>query len=275
MIQTAIALIVALTTASLADRAVADDDFILMQSTTSTQNSGLFQHLLPQYQMLSGTEVRVVAVGTGQALKNARDGNGDLVMVHARKAEEKFVSDGYGVIRHPVMYNEFVIIGPDSDPATLAAAGSATEALRRIAASAAPFVSRGDDSGTHKRELELWAAAQLAPDAATDEWYKDTGSGMGRTLSIAVELGAYTLTDRATWLAHQKRGDHRVLFSGDRSLFNQYSVIKINPRRYPSVRADAAQAFIDWLIGPRGQAAIAAFRLAGEQLFFPNADTNN
>lgn len=253
----------------------AAEDHILLQSTTSTQNSGLFDVLLPQYQALSGTEVLVVAVGTGQALKNAADGNGDAVMVHARAAEEKFIAAGNGVKRHPVMYNEFVLVGPPDDPANLRSVKTAAQALQLIAKSAAPFVSRGDDSGTHKRELELWRAAGVSVNPAIDSWYMDAGSGMGRTLSIAVELGAYTLSDRATWIAHQQRGDHRVVFAGDPLLFNQYSLILINPERHPQVKAEAAQAFIDWLLGPQGQAAIAAFRLAGEQLFFPNAGTAN
>ncbi len=250
----------------------AAEDFILMQSTTSTQNSGLFDHLLPLYQGFSGTEVRVVAVGTGQALKNAASGNGDVLMVNARKAEEQFIADGNGVERFPVMYNEFVIIGPHSDPAAISGATNVGEALRKIAAAETLFISRGDDSGTHKRELSLWSATGLNIDAATHDWYKDTGSGMGRTLSIAIELGGYTLTDRGTWISYGNRGEHRVLFEGDAALFNQYSLILVNPARHKHVKAKAGQAFIDWMLGEAGQAAIAAFRLNGEQLFYPNAN---
>ena len=258
----------------LCSAALAADDYILVQSTTSTQNSGLFDHLLPRYQQHSGTEVRVVAVGTGQALKNAADGNGDVLMVHARAAEEQFIRDGHGVQRWPVMYNEFVLLGPAADPAGIRTAASAAEALSRIATTATAFVSRGDDSGTHKRELLLWREAGITIDPATSSWYKDTGSGMGRTISIAVELGAYTLADRATWIAFRDRGQHRVLFDGDPGLYNQYSLIQVNPERHPHVRAQAAQAFISWMLGPEGQNAIAAFRVGGEQLFYPNAGSD-
>lgn len=252
-----------------------DDAFIMMQSTTSTQNSGLFDYLLPRYSADGGTEVRVVAVGTGQALKNAANGNGDVLMVHAREAEEKFIADGHGIAREPVMYNEFVILGPNDDPAGVAAADGVDDALQRIAASQALFVSRGDDSGTHKREQQLWKAAGLKPDPAQQSWYKDSGSGMGRTISIAVELGAYTLSDRATWLAYAKRGVHGVVFEGDPRLFNQYSLIVINPERHPAVKLKLAQAFVDWMLSPVGQSAIANYRLGGEQLFYPNAGSDN
>ncbi len=253
----------------------AKENFILVQSTTSTQNSGLFDHLLPAYRALSGVEVRVIAVGTGQALKNAADGNGDVLMVHARDAEEKFIAQGNGVKRYPVMYNEFVIIGPANDPAAVADATSVVEAMRRIAAAGALFVSRGDDSGTHKREQQLWLSAGLDVNAANSRWYKDTGSSMGRTLSIAIELGAYTLSDRATWIAWPRRGTHRVAFEGDPALFNQYSLILVNPARHPHVKAAAGQAFIDWMLSEAGQQAIAAFKVNGEQLFYPNAGTKN
>ena len=252
--------------------AVADSNFILVQSTTSTQNSGLFDFLLPQYQSHSGTEVRVVAVGTGQALKNAASGNGDVLMVHAKTAEEKFIADGNGVERFPVMYNEFVIVGPAGDPAAIADAGNISEALHQIANSGTLFISRGDDSGTHKREKSLWQAANLSIDPATHDWYKDTGSGMGRTLSIAIELGAYTMTDRGTWISYADRGAHKVLFEGDQALFNQYSLILVNPERHQHVKAKAGQAFIDWMLSDAGQSAIGAFKLNGEQLFYPNAE---
>lgn len=249
----------------------AADKFILLQSTTSTQNSGLFDYLLPQYEALSGVEVRVIAVGTGQALKNAASGNGDVLMVHARKAEEQFIADGFGVKRYPVMYNEFVIIGPAADPAGIGAATKLTDALQRIAATKSLFVSRGDDSGTHKRELSLWQASSIKPDAAKDNWYKDTGSGMGRTISVAVELGAYTLTDQGTWISYGDRGDHSVLFAGDPQLFNQYSLILVNPKAHPHTKVEQGEAFIRWMLGERGQQAIGAFKLNGQQLFYPNA----
>lgn len=250
-----------------------DETHILLQSTTSTQNSGLFDHLLPLFQATSGIEVRVVAVGTGQALRNAAEGNGDAVMVHARTAEERFVADGFGVARIPVMYNEFVIVGPPADPADVGAASSLDDAMQRIASTKSPFISRGDDSGTHKRERALWAGTGIGVSADTHDWYKDSGSGMGRTLQIAAELGAYTLSDRATWLAQNNREALPVLFAGDAALFNQYSIILVNPERHPHVKAAAATRFIQWLTGDEGQAAIAGFRLGGEQLFFPNAGT--
>ncbi|MCP5198955.1 MAG: substrate-binding domain-containing protein [Gammaproteobacteria bacterium] len=251
--------------------AAADDTHILLQSTTSTQVSGLFDDLLPRFEAASGIEVRVVAVGTGQALRNAADGNGDVVLVHARAAEEAFIAAGHGVARHPVMYNEFVIVGPAADPAGVAAASGAADAFARIAARGALFVSRGDDSGTHQRERALWKAAGAQPDGAHDTWYRDTGSGMGRTLQVAAELGGYTLSDRASWIAQRDKGGLRVLYRGDPALFNQYSLILVDPARHPQVKAAAAQAFIDWMLGDAGQAAIAAFRRDGEQLYFPNA----
>ncbi|MGE0483693.1 MAG: substrate-binding domain-containing protein [Gammaproteobacteria bacterium] len=249
-------------------------EHIVLQSTTSTQVSGLFDDLLPRFRAASGIEVRVVAVGTGQALRNAADGNGDVVLVHARAAEEAFIAAGHGVARHPVMYNEFVIVGPASDPAGVAAAADAGDAFRRIAAHGTVFVSRGDDSGTHQRERDLWARAGIVPDAARDGWYRDTGSGMGRVLQVAAELGGYTLTDRASWIAQRDKGRLRVLCQGDPALYNQYSLILVDPARHPHVKAAAAQAFIDWMLGVDGQAAIAAFRRDGEQLYFPNAGSD-
>ncbi|MEQ8663870.1 MAG: substrate-binding domain-containing protein [Gammaproteobacteria bacterium] len=249
------------------------DDHILLQSTTSTQQSGFFDALLPQFTATSGIEVRVVAVGTGQALRNAADGNGDVVLVHAQAAEEAFVAAGDGIARHPVMYNEFVIVGPASDTAGVRDAGTAAAALARIHRAGATFVSRGDDSGTHKRELALWQAAGLTVDAASQGWYRDSGSGMGRTLRIAAELDAYTLCDRATWIAQGGHGNLAVLLQGDPALFNQYSLIVVDPRRHPHVNTEAAMAFVDWMLSAPGQAAIAAFRVNGEQLYFPNAAT--
>ncbi len=256
---------------ALSGPAPAGERFILLQSTTSTQNSGLFDAILPAFTAASGIEVRVVAVGTGQALKNARNGDGDVLLVHAVGAEKAFVSEGYGVARLDVMYNDFVIVGPPADPAGIAGLSDATAALKSIAAAAAPFASRGDDSGTHQKELALWRAAGLDPVAASGTWYRETGSGMGATLNLAVGMGAYALTDRGTWIAFKNKGNFGILVAGDERLFNQYGVILVNPARHPRVKAEDGQAFIDWLTGPDGQAAIAAYTLGGEQLFFPNA----
>jgi len=256
------------TTASVA----ATDAFIVVQSTTSTQNSGLYDHLLPTFQEASGIQVRVVAVGTGQAIKNASNGDGDVLLVHAEAAEEDFVAAGHGVQRFDLMYNDFVIVGPAHDPAGIAGRQDAAEALEAIAAAGATFASRGDDSGTHQAERRLWAGTGVDVDAASGRWYRETGSGMGSTLNVAIGSGAYTLTDRATWISFGNRADHRILVQGDDALFNQYGVILVNPARHANVKAEAAQRFIDWLLSPSGQAAIAAFTIEGQQLFFPNAD---
>lgn len=249
----------------------ATDKFIVLQSTTSTQNSGLFGHLLPLFTQKTGIEVRVVAVGTGQALKNAKNGDGDVVLVHSRADEEKFVAEGWGVRRYPVMYNDFVIVGPAADPARVVGLTDASTALRRIAEARAPFASRGDDSGTHKAELKLWGRAHLDPKASSGSWYLETGSGMGATLNLAVGKHAYALTDRATWISFANKGDLRIMVEGDSSLFNQYGVILVNPARHPTVKAKDGQAFIDWIAGVDGQAAIAAYSIDGHELFFPNA----
>ncbi len=267
----AAALLAAVTTLT---SAAAAERFILLQSTTSTQNSGLFDAILPGFTAATGIEVRVVAVGTGQALKNARNGDGDVLLVHAREAEEAFVSEGYGVARRDVMYNDFVIVGPPADPAGIAGLSDATAALKSIAAAEAPFASRGDDSGTHVKELALWRAAGLDPTAASGSWYRETGSGMGATLNVALGMGAYALTDRGTWIAFKNKGNFPILVAGDERLFNPYGVILVNPARHPRVKAEDGQAFIDWLTGPEGQAAIAAYKLNGQQLFFPNAEDN-
>jgi tungstate transport system substrate-binding protein len=250
----------------------AADRFIIVQSTTSTANSGLFDDILPRFTAASGIEVRVVAVGTGQALKNARNGDGDVLLVHAKPAEEKFVADGFGVSRRDVMFNDFVIVGPAADPAGIAGTGDVVAALQKIAATKAPFASRGDDSGTHKKEVSLWQAAGI--DAAGDSgtWYRETGSGMGATLNAAVGMAAYTLTDRATWIAFANKADFKIVSEGDKRLFNQYGVILVNPERHPHVKKDDGQAFIDWLLSDTGQAAIAGFKKDGQQLFFPNAN---
>lgn len=254
-----------------AGTAQAADDFIIVQSTTSTQNSGLLDNILPKFLEKSGIEVRVVAVGTGQALKNAANGDGDVLLVHAKPAEEKFISDGYGVERFDVMYNDFVLVGPKADPAGVRGMTDITTALNAIASGKATFASRGDDSGTHKKERALWQTARVDPEKDSGSWYRETGSGMGATLNVAAGMGAYTLSDRATWLAFQNKGNLDILSEGDDRLFNQYGVILVNPDRHSSVKAEAGQAFIDWLTGPEGQKAIAEYKLNGEQLFFPNA----
>lgn len=246
-------------------------EFIVVQSTTSTRNSGLFDHLLPRFTAESGIEVRVVAVGTGQALRNARNGDADVLLVHAKPAEEAFVADGFGVERFDLMYNDFVIVGPASDPAGVAGADDAVASLAAIARARAAFASRGDDSGTHRKELELWSETEVDTASASGGWYRETGSGMGATLNVAVGMGAYTLTDRATWIAFGNKGDFAIHVEGDVRLFNQYGVILVNPRMHPHVKAAAGQAFIDWMLGPEGQSAIASFRIGDRQLFFPNA----
>ena len=250
---------------------LADDNFIIVQSTTSTQNSGLFEHLLPLFTKKTGIEVRVVAVGTGQALKNAKNGDGDVVLVHSQPDEEKFVADGWGVKRYPVMYNDFIVVGPKADPAEIAGLKQAPEALKKIAEAKALFASRADNSGTHKAELKLWEEAGVDPRASSGSWYLETGSGMGATLNTAVGKQAYALTDRGTWLAFANKDDFKVLVEGDDKLFNQYGVILVNPTKHPNVKAKEGQAFIDWLVSPEGQAAIASYTIDGQQLFFPNA----
>ena len=256
--------------ACLASHAAANG-FITLQSTTSTQNSGLFDHILPDFTAASGITVRVVAVGTGQALRNAANGDADVLLVHARAAEEDFVAQDHGLRRWDVMYNDFVIVGPPGDPAGLLGAKDVIAALQRIAETGAIFASRGDDSGTHKAETALWRAAQVDVAAASGTWYRETGSGMGSTLNIAIGMQAYVLTDRATWIAFGNKGTHRIVVEGDPRLFNQYGVIAINPERHPHIKAEAAQTFIDWLISEPAQTAIAGFTLDGQQLFFPNA----
>jgi tungstate transport system substrate-binding protein len=249
----------------------AEDDFIIVQSTTSTQNSGLFDHILPKFREKTGIDVRVVAVGTGQALKNGRNGDGDVVLVHSKPDEEKFVSEGWGVQRHDVMYNDFVIVGPASDPAGVAGLKDADQALAKIAAAKAPFASRGDNSGTHKAELRLWEKTGIDPTHASGDWYLETGSGMGATLNMAVGKHAYTLIDRGTWLSFANKHDFKVLVERDPALFNQYGVILVNPEKHPRVKAEKGQAFIDWLISADGQMAIASYKIDGQQLFSPNA----
>lgn len=246
----------------------AQDEFIVVSSTTSTENSGLFKHILPIFRRETGIAVRVVAQGTGQALDTGKRGDCDVVFVHNRNAELKMVREGWFVNRHDVMYNDFVIVGPKSDPAGVKGLRDAVAALKRIRGAQAPFASRGDKSGTHSAERRLWKAGGIDPKGA---WYRETGSGMGATLNTASGMNAYALADRGTWLAFKNRGELAILVQGDRRLFNQYGVMLVNPARHPHVKQAPGQAFIDWLVSPEGQAAIAAYRIAGEQLFFPNA----
>lgn len=246
-------------------------DRIILQSTTSTQNSGLFDAILPEFTAQTGFDVHVVAVGTGQALRNAQNGDGDALIVHARDLEEAFVAGGWGVARHDLMFNDFVIIGPTDDPAGIAEATSTQEALERIAASGARFASRGDGSGTHRKEASLWAQTDINVEPASGAWYRETGAGMGTTLNIAIEMQAYSLTDRGTWISFNRKGDHRILFEGMPELFNQYGFIAVNPARHPHINSDGVAALQDWILGPVGQQAIADYKLNGQQLFFPNA----
>ena len=245
---------------------------IVVSSTTSTEQSGLFGHILPKFESESGISVKVVALGTGQALDSARRGDADVVFVHDRAAEEKFVAEGHGVGRREVMYNDFVLVGPKSDPAKVAGGRDIVAALQKIASAKAPFVSRGDKSGTHAAELRLWKLASIDLDQVKGPWYRDSGSGMGPALNMAASLGAYILADRGTWLSFKNRQDLAIVVEGDQRLFNQYGVILVNPERHPHVKREAGQRFIDWLVSPTGQQAIADYRIGGEQLFFPNAN---
>jgi tungstate transport system substrate-binding protein len=251
--------------------AQAQDRFITVASTTSTENSGLFKHILPLFKQKTGIEVRVIAQGTGQALDTGRRGDADVVFVHAPAAEKKFVAEGHGVERFEVMYNDFVIVGPNSDPAGVAGMKDAKAALAQIAAAKAAFASRGDDSGTHKAELRLWKQAGIDVKATGGSWYRELGSGMGATLNTAAQMPAYALTDRATWISFQNRGSLEISVEGDAKLFNQYGVILVNPETHKHVKKAEGQAFIDWLVSGQGQQAIADYTLNGQQLFFPNA----
>jgi len=252
--------------------AQAQDKFITVASTTSTENSGLFKHILPIFEKETGIQVRVIAQGTGQALDTARRGDADVVFVHARAAEEKFISEGHGVKRHPVMYNDFVLIGPKSDPAKVKGMKDITAALQKIKDANTPFVSRGDKSGTHMAEVKLWNVAGI--DIAKDKgaWYRETGQGMGPALNAAASMNGYILADRGTWISFKNRGDLEILVEGDKRLFNQYGVILVNPEKHSHVKKDAGQKFIDWIISDDGQKAIAEYKIGGEQLFFPNAN---
>jgi tungstate transport system substrate-binding protein len=245
--------------------------YITVSSTTSTENSGLFKHILPIFQKKTGIEVRVIAQGTGQALDTARRGDADVVFVHAKAAEEKFITEGHGVRRYPVMYNDFVLVGPRSDPAKVAGGKDIAEALRKIRAGNAPFVSRGDRSGTHMAELRLWKGAGIDIDIDKGAWYRALGQGMGAALNTAASMNGYILTDRATWISFKNRGHLAILVEGDKRLFNQYGVILTNPAKHPSVKKHLGQRFIEWLVSPEGQKAIADYSIGGAQLFFPNA----
>jgi tungstate transport system substrate-binding protein len=250
---------------------LAQDKSIVVASTTSTQDSGLFGHLLPLFKAKTGIEVKVVAQGTGQALDTGRRGDADVVFVHAKAQEEKFVADGFGVKRHPVMYNDFVLVGPKSDPASIRGTKDIAAALARIKARSAPFISRGDRSGTHSAELNLWKIAGI--DVAQDKgtWYREIGQGMGAALNTASASNAYVLADRGTWISFKNRGELDIVVEGDQRLFNQYGVILVNPAKHAHVKKEFGQAFIDWLISPEGQKAIASYKIGGQQLFFPNS----
>ncbi|WP_428696352.1 substrate-binding domain-containing protein [Stappia sp.] len=260
-----------LITAGLVAPLKAEEKFIVVQSTTSTQNSGLFEFMLPKFTEKTGIEVRVVAVGTGQAIKNAANGDGDVLFVHAKPAEEKFVADGNGVKRFDVMYNDFVIVGPPSDPAGVAGSNDVTDALQKIAKAGAPFASRGDDSGTHKAELRLWKAAGIDVKGASGGWYRETGSGMGATLNTGTGMGAYVMTDRATWISFGNKGAYKVAVEGDDKMFNQYGIILVSKDKHPNVKADLGEQFVDWVVSKDGQQVIADYKIDGQQLFFPNA----
>lgn len=249
----------------------AQDRHIVMASTTSTEQSGLFAHLLPLFTRETGIAVRVVAQGTGQALVTARRGDVDLVLVHDREAEERFVAEGHGLPRRDVMANDFVLVGPRADPAGVGATRNAVDAMARVAAARQPFVSRGDRSGTHAAELRLWKLAGLDPQTGRGGWYRESGTGMGPTLNIASALNAYTLADRATWLSFRNRGELAIVLQGDRRLVNAYGIIVVNPTRHPHVKVELAQRFADWIVSPAGQKAIADFRIGGEPLFIPHA----
>lgn len=249
----------------------ANDQYILLQSTTSAQNSGLYDYLLPKFTKQTGIQVRVVAVGTGQALRNAKNGDGDVLIVHAKSAEEQFVAEGYGVERFDLMYNDFVIVGPKNDPAKVIGSNDITQVLTKIASSKTLFASRGDDSGTHIKELSLWQGTQLNPADDSGQWYREMGSGMGTTLNAAVAMQAYTMTDRATWLNFGNKQNFVILFEGVPPLFNQYGVIIVSPDKHPHVKLAFAEQFVFWLLSEKGQAEIASYKVKGEQLFFPNA----
>ena len=261
--------------AAFAGTTTAQEPFINVASTTSTEQSGLFKHLLPQFQKDTGIGVRVVAVGTGQALDIGKRGDADVVFVHDKAAEEKWLAEGNGVERYPVMYNDFVLIGPKADPAHVAGGKDITVALKKVLEAKAPFVSRADKSGTHSAELRLWKDAGIDIATAKGPWYRETGSGMGPALNTAAGLDAYVMSDRGTWLNFHNRGNLTIVVQGDKRLFNQYGVMLVNPAKHPTVKKELGQKFIDWLVSKRGQDVIASYKINGEQLFFPNAGTDS
>ena len=251
----------------------AQEKSIVVASTTSTQDSGLFGYILPMFKAKTDIDVKVVAQGTGQALETGRRGDADVLFVHAKAQEEKFVAEGYGVKRFDVMYNDFVMIGPKEDPAGLKGGNDVVAALKRIYEKAAPFVSRGDKSGTHTAELNLWKAASLDPAGAKPSWYREIGQGMGAALNTAAAMGAYVLADRGTWISFKNKDALQIVVEGDKRLFNQYGIMLVNPEKHPTVKKDLGQAFIDWILSAEGQNAIRSYRIGGQQLFFPNADS--
>ena len=258
--------------ALLAPAALAQEKSIVIASTTSTQDSGLFGHILPLFKAKTGIDVRVIAVGTGQALDTARRGDADVVFVHAKSAEEKFLAEGFGVKRYPVMYNDFILIGPKNDPAGIKGMKDIVTALKTLKDKSATFISRGDKSGTHIAEINLWKLAGVDIAAEKGPWYKEIGQGMGAALNAAAASDAYVLSDRGTWLSFKNKGDLIIAVEGDKRLFNQYGVMLVNPRKYPHVKKELGQQFIDWLISPEGQREIADYKINGEQLFYPNAN---
>jgi tungstate transport system substrate-binding protein len=255
--------------------AEAQEKSIVVASTTSTQDSGLFGHILPKFKARTGIDVKVVAQGTGQALDTGKRGDADVVFVHAKAQEEKFVADGFGVKRFDVMYNDFVVIGPKADPAKIKGSKDVLAAFKGIADKATPFVSRGDKSGTHAAELQLWKAAGLDPAGTKPAWYREIGQGMGAALNTAGAMGAYVLSDRGTWISFKNKGALEIAVEGDKRLFNQYGVTLVNPAKHPHVKKDLGQQFIDWIVSAEGQNAIKSYRIDGQQLFFPNAGTDS
>ena len=265
-------LVLALSALLIATPAVAQDRSIVVSSTTSTQDSGLFGHILPLFKQKTGIDVKVVSQGTGQALDTARRGDADVVFVHAKSAEEKFLAEGFGVKRYPVMYNDFVLVGPASDPAGIKGSKDVAASLKAIKDKASPFISRGDRSGTHIAEINLWKKAGIDIEKDKGAWYKSIGQGMGAALNTAEASNAYVLSDRGTWIHFKNKGELAILVEGDKRLFNQYGVMLVNPAKHPSAKQELGQAFIDWLVSPEGQQAIADYKIDGQSLFFPNAN---
>lgn len=276
-VRTSMALAFTLSATSMTNIAIADSDSatntIIVQSTTSTDNSGFYTYYLPIAEAATGITAHVVAVGTGQAIKNAKNCDGDVLLVHAQSAEEAFVNEGYGVARHDLMYNDFVLISPEGDPANIGKQQSASDALAKIAASEAIFASRGDDSGTHKKELSLWAQTDIDPTQSSGQWYRETGTNMGATLNTAISMDAYVMSDRATWINFGNKNEHRIAFDGDPALFNQYGIIAVNPKACPDVNIEAAKRWIDFALSPEGQTAINEYTIKGKQAFVANATT--